>query len=56
MERYQKYTPKPTNIAEQKTALLLIRNDFPQEFTDKANPVILKETSIIAAAGGHFEQ
>jgi len=37
--RYQKYTPKPTNIAEQKTektALLLIWNDLPQEFIDKA--------------------
>jgi len=33
--RYQKYTPKPTNIAEL-TALLSIWNDLPQEFTDKA--------------------
>jgi len=28
--------PKPTNIAELKTALLSIWNDLPQEFTDKA--------------------
>jgi len=28
--------PKLTNIAELKTALLLIWNDLPQEFTDKA--------------------
>ena len=28
MGRYQKYTPKPTNIAEQKTALLSIWNFF----------------------------
>ena len=34
--RYQKYTPKPINIAELKTALLSIWNDLPQEFTDKA--------------------
>ena len=30
------YTPKPTNIAQLKTALLSIWNDLPQEFTDKA--------------------
>jgi len=36
MAHYQKYTPKPTNIAEQKTALLLIWNDLPQGFIDKA--------------------
>jgi len=36
MGRYQKYTPKPINIAEQKTALLSIWNDLPQEFIDKA--------------------
>jgi len=35
---YQKYTPKPPNIAELKTALLSIWNDLPQEFTDKAIP------------------
>jgi len=34
--RYQKYAPKPTNIAEQKTALLSIWNDLPQELIDKA--------------------
>jgi len=28
MGRYQKYTPKPTNIAEQKTASLSIWNDL----------------------------
>ena len=28
MGRYQKYTPKPINIADQNTALLLIWNDF----------------------------
>jgi len=32
LERYQKYTPKPINIAELKTALLSIWNDLPQEF------------------------
>jgi len=31
----QKYMPKPSNIAELKTALLLIWNDLPQEFIDK---------------------
>jgi len=34
--RCQKYTPKPTNIAELKTALPSIWNDLPQEFIDKA--------------------
>ena len=29
--RYQKYTPKPTNVAELKTALLSIWNDLSQE-------------------------
>ena len=33
---YQKYTPKPSNIAELKSALLSIWNDLPQEFIDKA--------------------
>jgi len=37
MRLYQKYTPKPTNIAEQKNALLSIWNDLPQEFIDKVN-------------------
>jgi len=35
---YQKYTPKPPNIGELKTALLSIWNDFPQQFIDKAIP------------------
>jgi len=49
LECYQKYTPKPSNIAELKTALLSIWNDLPQKFIDKAigNPVISKETSIV---------
>jgi len=34
--RCQKFTPKPSNIAELKTALLSIWNDLPQEFIDKA--------------------
>jgi len=34
--RCQKFTPKPSNIAELKTAFLFIWNDLPQEFTDKA--------------------
>jgi len=36
MGRYQKYTPKLKNIAKQKTALLSIWNDLPQQFIDKA--------------------
>jgi len=56
MGRYQKYTPEPTNIAEQKTALLAIWNDLPQEFTDKAILSFRKRlTSCVAAVGGHFE-
>jgi len=34
--RCRKLTPKPSNIAELKTALLSIWNDLPQEFIDKA--------------------
>jgi len=33
---YQKYTPKPSNTAELKAALLSIWNDLPREFIDKA--------------------
>jgi len=36
LRRCQKSTPKPSNIAELKTALLWIWNDLPQEFIDKA--------------------
>jgi len=39
---YQKYTPKPPNIAELKTVLLSIWNDLPHEFTDKAMPSFRK--------------
>ena len=54
--RYQKYTPKPTNIAEMKTALLLIWNDLPLEFIDKTILSFRKRLrSRVAAAGGHFE-
>jgi len=56
MGRCQKYTPKPTNIAEQKTALLSIWNDLPQEFIDKAILSFRKRLRLcVAAAGGHFE-
>ena len=34
--RCQKFTPKPSNIAKLKTALLSIWNDLPQDFIDKA--------------------
>jgi len=54
--RYQKYTPKPTNIAKQKTALLSIWNDLPQEFIDKTILLFWKRRkSCVAAARGHFE-
>jgi len=53
---YQKYTPKPSNIAELKTALLSIWNDLPQEFINKAILSFRKRLrSCVAAAGGHFE-
>jgi len=54
---YQKYTPKPSNIAELKTALLSIWNDLPQEFIDKATILSFRKRlrSCVAAAGGHFE-
>jgi len=51
-----KYTPKPTNIAELKAALLSIWNDLLQEFIDKAILSFQKRVrSCVAAAGGHFE-
>jgi len=50
------YTPKPTNNAELKTALLLIWNDMPQEFIDKAILSFRKRLrSCVAAPGRHFE-
>jgi len=50
------YTPRPTNNAELKTALLSIWNDLPQEFTDKAILSFWKRLrSYVAAAGRHFE-
>jgi len=55
--RYQgRYTPKTTNVAELKTALLSIRNDLRQEFTDKAILSFRKRLRFcVAAAGRHFE-
>ena len=55
---YQKYTPKPSNIAELKTALLSIWNDLPQEFIDLIRQSCHFERDfdrVFAAAGGHFE-
>jgi len=50
------YTPKQTNIAELKTAMLLIWNDLPQEFIDKATLSLRKRLRLcVAAAGRHFE-
>jgi len=50
------YTPKPTSIAELKTALLSIWNDLPQELTDKGIMSFRKRLrSCVAAAGRHFE-
>ena len=37
------YTPKPTNIAELKTALRSICNDLPQELTDKATIIFERD-------------
>jgi len=49
------YTPKPSNIAELKTALLSIWNDLPQRFIDKAILSFRKRLRLcVAAAGGHF--
>jgi len=45
--RLSEIPPKPTNIAELKTALLSIWNDLPQEFVDKAILLFKKETSIV---------
>jgi len=47
--------PKPTNITELKTVVLLIWNDLLQEFTDKAILSFRKRLRFcVAAAGGHF--
>jgi len=54
--QYQKYMPKPPNIAELKTAVLSIWNDLPNEFIGKAILSYRKRLrSCVAAAGGHFE-
>jgi len=54
------HMPKPTNIAELKTALLSIWNNLPQEFTEKAIMSFRKKLRslwfCVAAAGRHFEQ
>jgi len=44
---YQKYTPKPPNIAELKIALVSIWNDLPQEFIDKAISSFRKRLPIV---------
>jgi len=50
------YTPKPSNIAELKTALVSKWNDLPQKFIDKAISSFRKRLrSCFAAAGGHFK-
>jgi len=50
---------KPTKIAELKTALLSIWNNFPQEFTDKAILPFRKKLRrlqfCVTAVGRHFE-
>jgi len=46
------YTPKPTNIAELKTALLSIWNGLPREFTDKAILSFRKILRFCVAAAG----
>ena len=47
---------KSINLAELKTALLLIWNDLPQEFIDKAILSFRKRLeSCVVAAGEHFE-
>jgi len=56
LERYRKYTPKPTNTVEPKTALLSTWKHLPQEFTDGAILSFHKRLRpCVAAAGGHFE-
>ena len=56
LERYHRFTPKPTNVAELKTVLLAIWNDLLQEFIDKAVLSFRKRLrSCIAVCGGHFE-
>jgi len=54
------HMPKPTNLAELKTALLSIWNNLPQEFTDKAILSFLKKLRslrfCVAAAGRYFER
>jgi len=53
---YQKYTPKPHNIAELKTALLSLWNDLPQGFINKAIPSFRNSKELLqSAADGHCE-
>jgi hypothetical protein len=56
LEKYQAYTPKPTNKTELKIVLEAIWNDLSQEPTKKAALAFRKRLqACIRADGGHFE-
>jgi len=56
LEHYQKYTPKPTNVTELKTALLTIRNDLPllQDCTNKAVASFRKRLTVCCCSWWTF--
>jgi hypothetical protein len=56
LEKYQAYTPKPTNKTELKAVLEVIWDNLPQESIDKAVLAFRKRLkACIKVDGGHFE-
>ena len=56
LEKYQAYTPKPTNKTELKAVLEVIWDNLPQESIDKAVLAFRKRLkACIQVDGGHFE-
>ena len=56
LEKYQAYTPKPTNKAELKTVLVEIWDNLPQESIDKAVLALRRRLqACIKENGEHFE-
>ena len=56
LDRYQKYQPKPQNIAELKTVLQKIWESLPEDQIKKSIMSVKKRLSAcVRAEGGHFE-
>jgi len=56
LDRYQKYQPKPQDIAELKTVLQKIWESLPEDQIKKSIPSVKKRLSAcVRVEGGHFE-